>query len=88
MNQRKMGITTAQDLLYELYEIREMYGHLNVPIMIWHDHCRAPIVSLDTFTDGKDNHLHSIDINLPVIEAGIQEDPEVKVFRAMQGGTD
>lgn len=58
-------ITTAQDLLDELLAIKETYGTLDVPIggFSYELEDRFPLHMLDVFTDGEDEHLHSIDIN-------------------------
>lgn len=58
-------IITAQDLLDELLAIKETHGHLQVPINVYScdQYGRYPISLVDEFTDGEDEHLHSIDLN-------------------------
>jgi len=58
---------TAETLLQRLLEIKAEYGTLDVPLNIWvqntHDRYQD-IMSLDVFTDGYEQLIHSIDINL------------------------
>jgi hypothetical protein len=56
---------TAQELFDKLLSIREQFGTLDVPVSIWMpDADRHELAEVDWFTDGAEQHLHSIDINL------------------------
>jgi hypothetical protein len=56
---------TAQTLVDHLLELKEKHGTLDVPIFGYLED-KHPIVYVDVFTDGVDEHLHSIDLNLSI----------------------
>ena len=56
---------TAHEVFDKLLSIREQFGTLDVPITIWMpDADRSEFSEVDWFTDGAEQHLHSIDLNL------------------------
>lgn len=57
----------AQELLYELLALRDLYGSLkDVPVSVFMGHERFEITLVDHFTDQRNEQrvLHSIDLNI------------------------
>jgi hypothetical protein len=57
---------TAEELLYELLALRDLYGSLkDIPVTVFLGHDRLDITLVDYFTEGRQGEevLHSIDLN-------------------------
>lgn len=55
----------ANDLLQELKELEIEHGSLKgIPLYGFVNGNKGPIIEVDVFYDGEDQHLHSIDLNI------------------------
>jgi hypothetical protein len=57
---------TAEELLYELLALRDLYGSLkDIPVTVFLGHDRLDITLVDYFTENHEGKeiLHSIDLN-------------------------